>query len=110
MRVYQEADIFVFPAHNQTWGLVVFEAMASGLPVVVSNTTGASEVLTHMKNALIFNSKNYNEMADMIEMLISDLRLYENIRLNGSKFVKENISWYKYGLKVEEIFLNLFYK
>jgi glycosyltransferase involved in cell wall biosynthesis len=69
---YQEADIFVFPPHNQTWGLVVFEAMASGLPVVVSNTTGASEVLTHMKNALIFDAKNYKEMANMVERLINE--------------------------------------
>jgi glycosyltransferase involved in cell wall biosynthesis len=105
--LYQEADIFVFPAHNQTWGLVVFEAMASGLPVVVSNTTGASEVLTHTKNALIFNAKNYKEMADMVEMLINDPKVYEDIRFNGRKFVEENISWDKYGSKMEEIFLNL---
>jgi len=104
---YQEADIFIFPAHNQTWGLVVFEAMASGLPVVVSNSTGASEVLTHMKNALVFDAKNYKEMANMIEILINNPKLYEYIRFNGRKFVEDNISWDKYGLKMEEIFLNL---
>jgi len=105
--LYQKADIFVFPAHNQTWGLVVFEAMASGLPVVLSNTTGASEVLTHMKNALIFNAKNYKEMANMVEMLINDPKLYEEVKFNGRKFVEENISWDKYGSKMEEIFLNI---
>jgi len=105
--LYRKADIFVFPAHNQTWGLVVFEAMASGIPVIVSNTTGASEVLTHMKNALIFNSKNYEELARMIELLIKNKNIYNRIRLNGRKFVEEKISWEKYGSKMEEIFLDL---
>ena len=32
LRLYKESDIFLFPSHKQTWGLAVFEAMASGLP------------------------------------------------------------------------------
>ncbi|MDP3770358.1 MAG: glycosyltransferase family 4 protein, partial [bacterium] len=55
---YRSHDIFLFPNHLQSWGLAVFEAMASGCPVIVSKTAGASEVLTDGENALLVPPKN----------------------------------------------------
>ncbi|MDP3771767.1 MAG: glycosyltransferase family 4 protein, partial [bacterium] len=43
---YRTSHIYISPNHLQSWGLAVFEAMATGLPVIVSKTAGASEVLT----------------------------------------------------------------
>ncbi|NBT24229.1 glycosyltransferase, partial [bacterium] len=42
---YASADLFVFPSTTDTYGNVVVEAMASGLPVVVSNQGGPAELL-----------------------------------------------------------------
>ncbi|MDP3770473.1 MAG: glycosyltransferase family 4 protein, partial [bacterium] len=55
---YQHSDIYISPNHLQSWGLAVFEAMASGCPVIVSKTAGASEVLTDGENALLVPPKN----------------------------------------------------
>jgi UDP-glucose:(heptosyl)LPS alpha-1,3-glucosyltransferase len=50
---YSIADVFVFPTLYEPFGLVVLEAMAHGVPVVVSACAGAAELLTHGENGLI---------------------------------------------------------
>jgi UDP-glucose:(heptosyl)LPS alpha-1,3-glucosyltransferase len=50
---YSIADVFVFPTLYEPFGLVVLEAMAHGVPVVVSACAGAAELITHGENGLI---------------------------------------------------------
>jgi glycosyltransferase involved in cell wall biosynthesis len=44
---YASADVFVFPSQTDTFGLVILEAMASGLPVAAYPVTGPIDVVTH---------------------------------------------------------------
>ena len=46
-RAYASADLFVFPSTTDTYGNVVIEALASGLPVLVSDQGGPKELLRH---------------------------------------------------------------
>jgi glycosyltransferase involved in cell wall biosynthesis len=43
VRFYQAADVFVYPSHNETFGLPILEAMACGCPVVTSDTSAMPE-------------------------------------------------------------------
>jgi len=45
IKLHENSDLFIFINIDQSWGLAVFEAMSSGLPVIVSNSVGATEVL-----------------------------------------------------------------
>jgi len=96
-KIYAESDIFVFACHMQSWGLAVFEAMAAGLPVIVSKSAGASEILEDKVTALLIQPLDPNDIAEKIEFLASDLKLYQDLRTNGRKFVEENVSWHRYG-------------
>jgi len=63
------ADMFVFPSITETNGLVVSEAMAAGLPVIVTDEGGACELVTHEKTGLI--TKNHpRRFADEIGYLL----------------------------------------
>ncbi|MEM6380174.1 MAG: glycosyltransferase family 4 protein, partial [Bacteroidota bacterium] len=45
VKLYQAADCFVFPSYLDSWAMVVVEAMACGIPVIVSDHTGAKDVV-----------------------------------------------------------------
>jgi len=101
---YADHDIFLFPSHLQSWGLAVFEAMASGLPVIVSRTAGASEVLTHDENALIVDPKKPSEIALSIQRLVNDPVLYKKLSRYGRVFVEKKLSWKQYAQTMLGIF------
>lgn len=52
-RYYAAADAFVFPTVNDPFGMVVLEAMASGLPVFSSDKAGAAELITHGRDGFV---------------------------------------------------------
>ena len=64
-----KSDLFLFPASSEPFGMVALEAAASGVPVVLSNQTGAKEVL---KSALTFECWETFKMADTITRALSD--------------------------------------
>jgi glycosyltransferase involved in cell wall biosynthesis len=84
-KFYGMADIFLLPSAEETWGLVVNEAMASGLPVIVSNKVGcASDLVRNGENGYVFNSGRYIDLRDSIIRLLENkklrLRMGENSR------------------------------
>ena len=61
---YAAADAFVFPTKSDIWGLVVNEAMASGLPVISSDRcTAGNELIKQNVNGLIYNCYDVNKLA-----------------------------------------------
>jgi hypothetical protein len=51
--VYQEADVFVLPSQQEGMSIALLEAMASGLPVIVTDTGGTAELVTQGENGEI---------------------------------------------------------
>lgn len=100
---YQKADFFVFPNTPQTWGLAVFEAMAIGVPVIVSKSCGATEVLTHMENSILISPKNPEQIANSVIKLIEDNTLKEKIVKQARLFVEDNIRWDLFATKILKI-------
>jgi glycosyltransferase involved in cell wall biosynthesis len=75
-KMYALADIFVLPSLEETWGLVVNEAMACGLPVVVTDRVGAWVDLVHDgANGFVVPAADSPALAERLERLVSDPQL-----------------------------------
>jgi len=69
---YASADIFVFPAANETLGNVVLEAMASGLPVVAPRSGGLLDHAVHDETALLFEPEDCEALVTAVHELVSN--------------------------------------
>lgn len=67
---YAAIDVFVMASANETFGMVTIEAMASGLPIVGSNSGGTIEILKKGELGLLFESGNKNDLAEKLQRAI----------------------------------------
>lgn len=70
---YAIADIFVLPSLDETWGLVINEAMNAGVAIIVSDQVGSGfDLVEHGKNGLIFQANNIDELKSCITYLVHE--------------------------------------
>lgn len=73
---YARADVFVFPSVSDPWGLVINEAMASGLPVVTTSAPGAvDDLVVDGDNGFVVPSFDVGALRAAMEDLVSDSEL-----------------------------------
>jgi glycosyltransferase involved in cell wall biosynthesis len=86
---YSRASIFVLPSVHESFGLVVLEAMASGLPVIVSNKVGAKDCVRDGDNGFIFNEGDDQKLTEIINSFASDSALLEQMGARSREIAKE---------------------
>ncbi len=104
VRVYKRADVFVLPSELEAFGIVVIEAMASGLPVVASNLGGMKTIVQNEKNGLLFEVGNFRELTEKIELLLNNESLRIKLEENGRKTVQEKYSIEKVVDRLEKLY------
>jgi len=71
-RQYSVGDAFILPSIKEPWGLVVNEAMAFGLPVIVSNVCGCSlDLVKEEYNGYLVNPYDVDEISEKIEKMFN---------------------------------------
>lgn len=105
---YASSDVFLFPSETETFGNVVLEAMASGLPSVCANATGSSSLVRTDETGFLAEPRNVEEFTARVELLCRDsamrARMGRSARLAAESFdwdlVLERIAGY-YGELVD---------
>ena len=103
-KAYASADAFIFPSVTETLGLVILEAMASGLPVIAAESGPTMEQVKHMKNGLIFRSEDLKSMENAIKLL-NDKELLQTMKKNARREAEQN-GWDKASQQL----LDFYYK
>ena len=88
------ADLFVFPSISDTFGMVVLEAQACGLPAVVSDIGGPKEIVIDGETGSVVSANKLEEWVDQICQyikIIQDspeeyLKIRESCRINAVKY------------------------
>lgn len=85
---YASSYLFVFPSTTETFGNVVLEALACGLPVLVSDKGAACENVIQGINGFIVKDNNIKEYINLINNLLTNKYLYMNLRKNAINLSK----------------------
>ncbi|MGI9302647.1 MAG: glycosyltransferase family 4 protein [Gammaproteobacteria bacterium] len=72
IRLAQTADIFVWPAFNEAFGMAMLEAQAAGLPVIAGNAGGVSGVVAHRTTGLLVEAGDARGFASATQSLLED--------------------------------------
>jgi phosphatidylinositol alpha 1,6-mannosyltransferase len=89
-RAFANMDIFVFPSETDTFGLVVLEAMASGVPAIVSSMGGPKYTVQHGKNGFV--AGNLKEFVSIIDEILTHRDLLASYR-NAAREFAVGTSW-----------------
>lgn len=87
-KIYNMCNVVVLPSHTEGLGLVLLEAMACGIPVIGTSTSGIKEVIVPSVNGLLVRPNNPNQLAKAIMRIYLDKELSGKLVKNGLEFIK----------------------
>lgn len=101
---YRSCDLYCSPAlGGESFGIVLLEAMASGLPVVASDIPGYDEVIEDGVNGLLVPPQNPELLARAVITVLKDPELKARLARGGRRFALAH-SWDRIARKVEEFY------
>ena len=86
--LYASSDVFVFPSSTDTFGNVVLEAQASGLPVIVSDEGGPKELMIHNETGYIVKANDKSALVNTLMCLMEDRNKIKKMGEKARQFVE----------------------
>ena len=88
--LYSISDVVVMTSESETWGLVVNEAMSSGLAAIVNENVGCSkDLIIKDKTGQIYKMGNTKELSELMLEIIGNNHLLENMKVNAKKHINK---------------------
>jgi len=105
-KYYFASDIFIMPSQFDTFGLVVLEAMAAGLPVIITNRVGARDLVQDGLNGFVLNGTvSPFQLSEKIGCLLNDearMKMGTSARKVASRY-----TWHRTAQEVMELYYEL---
>jgi len=106
-KYYAAADIFVFPTMYEPFGNVHLEALASGLPVITTKNSGASEIIKDgIHGFVIQEPEDCIPIAEKIKILLNNKHKLESMSKNA-RLLAEEFTVEKHIGKIEKLYETL---
>lgn len=93
LSLYFLSDCFVMPSLIESFGIVTIEAMAFGLPILISKSKGNIDVVRNGKDAILYeNDANGKNLAFEMQKILNDKKIYDFYKLKSFKRA-QNFDW-----------------
>jgi glycosyltransferase involved in cell wall biosynthesis len=100
----KSASFFVFPSQHESFGLVLAEAMACGLPVIGPNCTAPPEFIDE-RSGILVNPTDIDEISSALEFMINNHTTYNREEISGR--ITEKFGIKEFGLRMANIYRTL---
>ncbi|MCG3681422.1 glycosyltransferase family 4 protein [Aliarcobacter butzleri] len=101
---YKNSDVFILTSNYDNYPNVVFEAMASGLPVIGTNVGGIPSQVIDKKTGYLVQPNNIEQLKNRILELASNKEMREEFGRAGRERVEQEFSWDKSAEQLEKIY------
>ena len=101
--IMKVVDLFVFPSRYEPFGLVVTEAMATGLPVITANCTGAAPLITPDAGIVLSDANDAKALAAAMEKLSINPQLRTTMGQNARAIALQN-TWKNVAKEYVDLF------
>jgi glycosyltransferase involved in cell wall biosynthesis len=102
-KLYNESDIFVLTSVREGMPLVLLEAMASGLPCVVTDVPGSRDLIINNKNGFVVKPNSELDFRLAILKIINDRELYNSFSVS-SKQIAAKHQWHNIATKFNKLY------
>jgi len=93
--------------HNTTYANKIFQSLAFGKPVVVSDCEAQMNIVNKFHVGLVFKDRDAKDFANKIVKLYNDRELYKTFAQNGEKVIRKVLNWEKNKRILSDIYDNL---
>ena len=106
---YNLADLLVSPStdKSEAFGIVLIEAMSSGLPVIAGDLAGVRSVVDKQKTGLLVKLNDIENLTKMIKFLLDNPRTAKEYGQAGRKKILELYTWERIGVKLDNVFKSI---
>ena len=104
LSAYIDADVLVYPAIHEIFGLVPFEAVMCGTPVIVADDCGCGELVKEANCGYLVKYGDIEGLKEKLKKIIKNPKEGKEMVERGRKYIMENLTWDKVVRKVEEVY------
>ncbi len=104
LAAYQDADVLVYPAINEIFGLVPFEAIMCGTPVIITDDCGCGEIIGKEDIGYLVRYNDVSGLKDRIAEVLEERKVALEKVEWGKRFIRNNLNWERIGEKYEDIY------
>ncbi len=108
-RYYQEASLFVLPSFNEGMSNALLEALACGLPVIMTPTGGAEELIEEVKNGFVVPYQSSTAIANALEIFLTAPEKVSSFGAVSRQIAMKN-SWHTVALDFHKVLTESFRK
>jgi len=105
-----QSDFLVLPSDNESFGIVLIEAMACKKTVIATNLPAIKSIIKDEKNGLLFKKGNEEDLAEKIEILAKHKDYTRKLGEAGFEVVRNKFTWFKVAKNLEELYLSIINK
>jgi len=105
--IYNKFDICICSSYSEAFPLSIIEAQASGVPVIASNISSINEIIIDGNTGLLFKVGDKRDLANKINKIYYNRKLYEFVKENAIKNVRKKYSLNRFMLSIQKVYYDI---